>query len=369
MEEQHLYLHALRSLPSIGDKSLRKIIGAFNNDARLAWESRALPDSLPLGRVLKNVWSDRHILIPDVHTNALILKEQGIRIITETDHNYPALLKEAPDHPYFLYVRGALPSLTLPLLAVVGARKYTTYGKQACESLVRDVSRAGIGIISGLAFGIDKIAHETALNENGYTLAVLGSGVDDESITPRSNQAVAKRLLQTGALVSEFPPGCPASPKNFPMRNRIVAGMALGTLVIEAAEKSGSLITARLALDYDRDVYAVPGSIFSALAVGTNNLIKKGAIPVTHSQDILQTLLPHPVSGQQTLEFSGVPLPALSPLESKLVKILSYEALHIDELVKRADHSIAEVSSVLMMLEIKKLTKHIGNQHYILVPK
>ncbi len=367
MEESHLYLHALRTLPSITDTGLRKILSAFENDAKKAWESSSFPNTLILGTVLRNVWHDRHTLIPDVYKLAETLTEQDIRIIVETDPDYPALLKETPDHPYFLYVRGTLPPPSMPLIAVVGSRRFTSYGKQACESLVRDLARAGVGIVSGLAFGIDKIAHETALKENTYTLAVLGSGVDDDGITPTSHLTLGKELLRTGALISEFPPGTPASPKNFPLRNRIVAGMTLGTLVVEAAEKSGSLITARLALEYNRDVYAVPGSIFASSCQGTNTLIKQGALTVTHAKDILTllqpaSLFPHTAPKEKPLAAN------FTPLEEKIIRLLSYESLHIDALVKQTGSSIAEISSVLMLLEIKKYTKHIGNQHYILLP-
>lgn len=366
MEEIHLYLHAIRSLPGMTDKALRHILDAFENAPRVAWESSSTPANLRLGPVLTTVWHDRHNLIPDVQKIYSILEVQHIRIVLESDPDYPTLLKEIPDPPYFLYIRGTLPHSNTPLLAVVGSRRFTSYGRQACESLVRDLSRAGIGIVSGLAFGIDKIAHETTLKENGYTLAVLGSGIDNDGISPHTHQDLGKEILKSGALVSEFPPGSPASPKNFPLRNRIVAGMTVGTLVIEAAEKSGSLITARLALEYDRDVYAVPGSIFSSLAMGTNGLIKKGAVPVTHAQDILQTIAP---VIQETAKEANPTLGNLTSLEEAVIKLLSYESLHIDELAKQTQSSIAELSSTLMMLEIKRYTKHIGNQQYILIAK
>lgn len=362
MEEQHIYLNAIRSLPSITDTGLRKILEAFDFDAKKAWESVSLPTGIRLGNTFQKVWPDRHTLIPDVRTLSALLLEQNIRIITESDTDYPPLLLETPDHPYFLYIRGTLPAPTLPLIAVVGSRRFTSYGKQVCESLVRDLVHAGVGIVSGLAFGIDKIAHETALRENGYTLGVLGSSIDNDGITPHTHQALGKAVIAKGALLSEFPPGSPASAKNFPLRNRIVAGMTQGTLVIEAAEKSGSLITARLALEYDRDVYAVPGSIFASLSQGTNALLKKGAIPVTHAQDILQMLALSPIFSL----LKTIPATTLTPLEAKIVQLLAYESLHIDELAKQTHSSIAEISSLLMMLEIKKYTKHIGNQYYIL---
>lgn len=365
MEEQYIYLNAIRSLPSITDGGLRKILAAFSYEAKNAWDSAAPPAGVHLGPVFSKVWQNRHQLIPDVLKLTAILTEQKIRIITETDPDYPPLLLEIPDHPYFLYVRGTLPSPTMPLVSVVGSRKYTSYGKQACQALVRDLCRAGVGIVSGLALGIDKIAHETALKEDGYTLAVLGSGIDNTSITPHGHQAFGQTLLETGALVSEFPPGAQADKTTFPLRNRIVAGMTLGTLVIEAAEKSGTLITARLALEYNREVGAVPGSIFSSLCQGTNNLLKQGAIPVTHAQDLLQVLIPEIANPE--LEPPAVRTQNLTPLEAALVELLSYESLHIDELAKQTKASIPEVSATLMMLEIKKCTKHIGNQHYILL--
>lgn len=368
MEEAHIYLHALRSIPSITDKSLRKILGCFDFDTKKAWESTTLPSGIRLSPVLEIAWKERHTIVTNPTAHSKILEEQNIRLILETDSEYPPLLKEITDCPYFLYVRGTLPLPNMPLLAVVGSRRFTSYGKQVCVSLVRDLTRAGIGIVSGLAFGIDKIAHSAALDEGTSTWAVLGSGVDDKGITPTSHEALGKEIVLQGALISEFPPGSTPEPRNFPQRNRIVAGMTLGTLVIEAAEKSGSLITARLALEYDREVFAVPGSIFSSLCQGTNELLKKGAFPVTNAQDILTQLVPSfqtntPGSTSKEKQFSQ-----LNTLETKIVQLLSYEALHIDEITKKTGVSIAEVSSTLMMLEIKKYTKHIGNQQYILTP-
>jgi DNA processing protein len=368
MEKHHLYLHALRSLPNMSDRLLRKLLTAFRFDARATWESNFLPDDITLGPVFTKVWQDRHTLIPDVLLHANILEEQSIVIVTENDLVYPALLLEAPDHPYFLYVRGALLKNELPLLAVVGSRKYTSYGKQACESLVRGAAQAGIGIVSGLAFGIDKIAHEAALREEVYTLAVLGSGIDDASITPTSNQKVAQEILAAGgAIVSEFAPGTVPTARNFPLRNRIIAGLTSGTLVIEAAEKSGSLITARLALDYNRIVFAVPGSIFTPSCQGTNALLKLGALPVTAPKDILDELLPRNLFPLH--KTAAKPLPKnLPPLEEKILTLLSFESLHIDTLTQKLSLPSHSIASTLVMLEVKKLVKHIGNGNYILVP-
>lgn len=368
MEEQHIYLHALRSLPGMTDKALRRILDAFGYDTKKAWESTALPSALRFGPTLKKAWEEKHTIVTDVLEKSSILTGQNIRIITESDTEYPPLLKETPDRPYFLYVRGTLPDPTVPLIAVVGSRKYTSYGKQVCESLVRDLVRAGFGIVSGLAFGIDKIAHLSALANEGVTWAVLGSGVDDKGITPQSHFPLGKDIIKSGALISEFPPGSTASAKNFPLRNRIVAGMTRATLVIEAAEKSGSLITARLALEYDREIFAVPGSIFSSLSQGTHALLKKGAFPVTHAQDVIALLLPSLQTKTQKPS-QNKESSSLSDSEKRIIALLSHESLHIDEIAKQAKFSIQETSSMLMILELKKHALHLGNQQYILSPK
>lgn len=362
MEKPLVSLHAIRSLPNMNDKNLRRILLAFGDDPEKAWDSASLPKGTKLSPSVEKDWVNRHAIISDIQEKAAILETEMIRIILHTDSEYPVLLKEIPDHPYFLYVRGTLPHPSQSLLAVVGSRKFTSYGKQACVSLVRDLSRAGVGIVSGLAFGIDKIAHLTALDEGNDTWAVLGSGVDDSGITPTSHLSLGKEITARGALISEYPPGSIPGARNFPERNRIVAGMTLGTLVVEAAEKSGSLITARLALEYNREVFAVPGSIFSSLAQGTNALLKQGAVPATCGEDILKNF-PVPDLPKQTIQEKD---PGLTELDQMLLTLLSQEMLHIDELVKKTKQSISEISSALIVLEVKKRTKHVGNQFYIL---
>jgi DNA processing protein len=369
-ETQKIFLHALRSLPYMGDVTLRKILAAYNNQPQAAWESGTLPEELRLGPRMQNTFADRHNLFPNPAALYTSLGEQDIQLFTEDEDNYPELLLEIPDHPLILYVRGNYDfSSSAPCIAVVGSRKFTGYGKQACESLVRGLSQAGITIVSGLAFGIDKVAHQTTIACGGTTLGVLGSGIDNAGITPTTHQRLGIEVTQHGALVSEFPPGTIPGPGNFPMRNRIIAGLCFGTLVIEAAEKSGSLITAFLSLDYNREVFAVPGSIFSDLSRGTHMLLKKGAIPVTSAQDIL-ALLPTPTTSQeQSPDTSHPSLPPLPEQELLVYKTLSHESLHIDALAKITKLPMNELTSLLMLLELKKYTKHTGGGHYLALPR
>jgi DNA processing protein len=366
LSPEHLSLHALRSLPAIGDKSLRALITSFGS-AEAAWQATVLPQDLRLSRAARESFLLRHTHIPDRERLGAALSAQNISIVTCQDLSFPPLLRETPDHPYFLYIRGNF-DFTRPcfFLAVVGSRKTSSYGRQVAESIVRDLSRAGIVIVSGLAFGIDQVAHESTLRSDGRTLAVLGSGVDDAGITPSTHQPLGQKILEAGALISEFPPGIPPLPGNFPMRNRIIAGMTLGTLVIEAAEKSGSLITAHLALDYNREVFAIPGSIFSPLSQGTHALIKQGAKLVTSVEDILETF--SLVSHQHGSDSRGSdvrPLPVLSAAEKTLFTLLADEPVHIDLLIQKSTLPAHEVSSTLTILEVKKLIKNIGNKVYI----
>ncbi|HTK04239.1 MAG TPA: DNA-processing protein DprA [Candidatus Eisenbacteria bacterium] len=213
----------------------------------------------------------------------------GIIAIRLDDERYPPLLRETHDAPQVLFVRGNAAVLGHPLpLAVVGTRKISPYGAAAVRLIAGPAARAGAAIVSGLALGIDAAAHAAALEAGGATVAVLAGGVDPPSVGPRTNAALAERIVaRGGALISERPPGSPPTKIAFPRRNRIIAGMSRGTLVIEAAAKSGSLITAYLALDAGRDVYAVPGPITSPGSAGTNGLIRRGAVPVTCADDLL----------------------------------------------------------------------------------
>ena len=239
----------------------------------------------------------------------------------------------------------------------------TTYGRQIVEQIVRPLARAGLTIVSGLALGIDALAHTATLNEQGVTIAVLGGGCDRASIYPASNQALAQRLVESGgALISEYPPKTLAMPFHFPHRNRIIAGMSRGTLVVEAAEDSGSLITARHALEQNREVFAVPGDITRDTSKGPNNLLKMGAHPVFSAEDILEALNLQELKA--TVEARKI-LPD-DPVEEKILTHLGNEPIHIDELIQATTFDAAKLSSALTLMEMKGKVRHIGGMHYIL---
>jgi DNA processing protein len=288
------------------------------------------------------------------------LKRFGVQILTWHDDLYPAHLKEIYDYPPILYIRGKLTAADEWSLAVVGTRRATAYGRQVTEEIVTDLARNNITIISGLARGIDSVAHQAALDAGGRTIAVLACGLD--VIYPAENLNLARRIIENGALISEYPLGIKPKPEHFPRRNRILSGMSLGVLVTEAGEGSGALITADLALEQNRDVLAVPGSILSPASRGTNNLIKEGAKLVQNCQDILEELNLRAVA--QQLEFKEI-IPE-SETESALLKRLSVEPTHIDSICVESGLPIATVSSTLAMMELKGLVRSVGNMSYVL---
>ena len=272
--------------------------------------------------------------------------------------DFPALLKQIPDPPKLLYIEGELPPDDAIYLAVVGARKFTTYGKEACEKIIGGLNNKNrqIVIVSGLAIGIDGIAHKTALKNGLKTIAIPGSGLDSNVLHPSSNLKLSKEILENGGcLISELDWGMPAGMHTFPSRNRIIAGMSHATLVIEAAEKSGTLITADLATQYNRDVFAVPGSIFSQNSTGTNKLIKAGAAVITSAEDIFDAFgLPKEKENLKLNLF-------LEPNEEKIYSLL-VEPIDRDELLRNSGLPSAKANAVISMMVIKGLIKESGGE-------
>jgi DNA processing protein len=265
----------------------------------------------------------------------------------------PPQLLEIPQPPKELWLRGMLPPPDTALLTVVGARKYSSYGKDVCEQLIAGLRGAPVAIISGLALGIDAIAHEAALRAELPTIAVPGSGLDHSVLYPRSNVGLAERIVEHGgALLSEFAPDFRATQWSFPQRNRIMAGLAKATLIIEAEQKSGTLITARMATDYNRDVFTVPGSIFSPNSAGPNMLLKLGATPITSSADILEALgLNTETAIQESIDFSS-----LSPEEARVMELL-ITPLPREALITRLQCSASEANILFMKMEIAGLIR------------
>lgn len=263
--------------------------------------------------------------------------------------HFPPLLQEIPVVPEKLNYRGVLPSSSMKLLCVVGSRKYSTYGKQVAQYLIAGLRGYDIGIVSGLALGIDSLAHEAALANGMYTLAVPGSGLQDEVIYPASHKPLARKILeQGGGLLSEFDPSFTATKWSFTQRNRIMAGIAHATLVIEASERSGTLITARMAVDYNRELLVVPGNIFSDNSAGPHQFLKLGATPVCNASDILYALGIEPVSPL----FMTAPINDLTPEEVRVLSVL-YEPTDKDELMRALKLPSNIANALLMQMEIK----------------
>ncbi|MBN1367292.1 MAG: DNA-processing protein DprA [Dehalococcoidales bacterium] len=288
------------------------------------------------------------------------LARNNVQVFTYHDNSYPMRLKEIYDYPPIIYVRGSLLPQDELCVAVVGTRKATAYGRQVTEEIVADLARNKITIASGLARGIDSIAHRTALNAGGRSIAVCGCGLDN--VYPPENAGLAHQLTEQGCLISEYTLGTQPKAEYFPRRNRILSGISMGVLVIEAGESSGAIITANNALEQNRDVFAVPGSIFSPTSVGTNWLIQQGAKLVRRYTDILEELNLITVAHQ--MEMKEV-LPT-TDTEAVLIKQLSAEPSHIDEVCRNSGLPISTVSSTLAMMELKGMVRHIGNMNYIL---
>lgn len=281
-----------------------------------------------------------------------------IQTITEAGENYPALLREIAQPPAQLYIRGTIPKGAT--LAVVGTRLPTAYGKQITPGLVTKLAQAGFVIVSGLAYGIDAMAHTAALDAGGATVAVLGTGVDENSLYPRKHMKLARRIIENGgAVISEYEPGTAGRKHHFPARNRIVSGMSLGTVVIEAKQKSGALITAKHALDQNRDVFAVPGSISSAESVGPNQLIAAGATPVLSPNTILEFY-------GQTAPLFTESLKENATTEEKLVlDALTQGALHVDAIAEALATDTQNTLPILTHMELKGLVKSVGGGSYV----
>jgi DNA processing protein len=284
------------------------------------------------------------------------------RLINWTDPEYPKNLLQIYDPPVLLYVRGDAEVLNLPCISIVGTRRPTLYGTQMAQSLGRDLSARGLVIVSGMARGIDAIGHQGSMAANGRAIGVLGTGID--VCYPKENKKLYEKVLERGAIISEFPLHTHPAPENFPIRNRIVAGMPLGVIVIEGAQYSGSLITARLAMEFGREVFGVPGNVTQPVSFAPNQLIKQGAKLVTNAEDVIEEL-PTPVRAaltkaeQPEAEQRNLLVAAsLNPTEKKLYDLLSSdESSHIDEIVERSGLNSSEVLATLFNLEMKGIVR------------
>lgn len=362
--ENYKYWIALKSIDGIGNSSFQPLLDHFRSPARVF--SSSINELMSIPGISKKS-AEAIVSFKDwdkIHRQLDAFDKTAIHIITCQDDLYPPNLLNIYDRPPFLYVLGRLEKEDIPL-AIVGSRQASTYGKFTTERLSRELAQKGITVVSGLARGIDSCAHRGALSVQGRTIAVLGSGLD--VIYPPENNKLFNAIAQNGAIISELPLGTQPLPYHFPARNRIISGMSYGVLVVEAGEKSGSLITARLAMEQGRDVFAIPGTIDSASSRGTNSLIKQGAKLIENIDDIFEDLIPQlehlpgreASVGQEisascsASECEKVKLASATLTEQLILKALSRDKTHVDDIIAHTGHSPADVLGVLMTLELK----------------
>src|SRR5216683_3195298 len=353
---------ALNRVTGIGPVGFRALLSYFHDDVETAWKAgrTELARAGIARRAIENLLNLRATINPQAELERL--EKLRMRVVTWRDRLYPPLLREVDDAPPVLYLYGKLTEADRFALAVVGTRNSSTYGQQVTQRMVTELARGDVTIVSGLALGIDTIAHTAALDAGGRTIAVLACGLD--IIYPPVNRGLARRMVESGqgVLITEYPLGVQPEGGNFPARNRIISGLALGVLVVEAPEKSGALITADRALKQGREVFAVPGSILSNRSTGVNRLIQDGARPVMDVKDILDALnlflVPQHVEMQAVLPENDE--------ERALLKFLSHEPCHIDELIRESELPAKDVSSTLIMMELKGMIRQVGGMQYVL---
>ena len=342
----------------IGPVRLRMLLDFFG-DIQSAWEApeQALREIKLNRRSLGNFLKARRQV--DLDEVLRQVERAGAHVLTWDTPDYPNLLRQITDAPPVLFVRGTLTPADEWSVALVGTRKATVYGREVAHRLATDLVQNRVTLVSGLARGIDSIAHKAALDAGGRTLAVLGSGVDH--IYPAEHRKLAEAIIENGALISDYPLGTRPEAANFPARNRIISGLSLGVVVVEAGVKSGALITADFALDHGREVFAVPGSILSPASVGCNRLLRDGAGIVTEIADILETLHLDQVSEKQ---LAREILPA-NATEAAILERLTAEPRHLDELSREIELPVETISSTLVMMELKGMTRQVAPLQYV----
>jgi len=344
----------------IGSVRLRTLLDAFG-DAQQAWtaSSQALRQAGLSDKLVENL----ERLRADVSLEGVWedIQAQGIEVLTWQDDGYPTRLRDLDNAPPVLYLRGAITPDDDWAVAIVGTRRATSYGRQVTERIARELAHNGVTVVSGMARGIDGVAHRAALDAGGRTLAVLGSGVD--RIYPPEHRRLAEDIISRGALVSDYPPGTPPDGRNFPPRNRIIAGLSLATVVVEAGRRSGALITSDFALEQGREVFAVPGNVIAPQSRGTNRLIQQGAHPLLDPKEILETLELSMLTEQRQ---ARTVLPS-NPSEAQVFDVLGYESMHVDEIQVQTGMPIEEVTATLAMMELKGMVRKVGGMRYMAV--
>ncbi len=369
--EERSFCLGFSNFPGIGPIKFEKLIKHFGS-AKSSWNGSVDELKLVLGKSLTGKFESFRKEF-DIELYLKKLDKQRIKFVCLNEKEYPPLLKKIPNPPIVLFVKGNSKILrSLPpeagrqndnrAIAIVGTRHITSYGREITEMFARELSNAGLIIVSGMAYGVDGVAHKAVIDANGKTIAVLGNGVDLPY--PRENQKLYEEILDSdGLIVSEYPPGTPPSVGSFPARNRIVAGLSDGVLVTEGAQDSGSLITANFGLEFGRKVFAVPGPITSSLSAAPLRLIEKGAKLVITPDDVIKDL---GISSFAKASRDKQNLKSLSSEEKKIIELIENESLQFDEIVRRLKLDSSKVGSLLSVMEIKGLIKNSGGNYSII---
>ena len=381
----------LNLIPGIGNHTIRRLLAAFGSaEKSVAATSEELAQIDGLTPDVREQLIDGRSRAPLAQELELIQQHQ-CHIVTINDDSYPPLLKQIDDPPALLYVIGEFPLQDAPSIAIVGSRSPTEYGKTISHQLSHQLAERGITVVSGFARGIDTCVHRGALEAGGDTIAVFGCGLS--IIYPETNRALAEDIIKSGALISEFPMTMPPRGTNFPRRNRVISGLTLGTLVVEASERSGSLITARHAAEQGREVFAIPGQIFSNVSRGTHSLINQGATLINSVDDLLDALPDYAqtlggespestrqppslkrsdkVARSQSVEKESAPAPQpkahlnLTPDEQAVLSAMDADSVHIDAITRVTQLPIGKVSSLLVMLELKGIVQQLPGKQFV----
>jgi DNA processing protein len=361
--DKRCYWLALHLIPGLGNIAFKNLLDHFEEPEQIF--NAGLSDLMAVDGVRQTV--ARNIIgrgyTADPEKILKQVEKLEARILLYSDPDYPRMLRLIHDPPMGLYIKGKEIPHNLSHLAIVGSRNPTSYGLKAAEKIGQGLARRGLSVVSGMARGIDSAAHWGCLNGRGFTVAVIGTGID--RVYPSSNQKLFHQITQKGAVISEFPLGTPPEPKNFPIRNRIISGLSRGVVVVEATKKSGSLITASLALDQGREVFAVPGSINSFKSVGCHFLIKQGAGLIENSDDIMDQLgLNYPYAPKKDT-LKETPIPPMEPSEEAIFSIISDYPTHIDQIAKQSNLEPSDVSSILLRMELKGMITQLPGKMFV----
>ncbi len=368
MDKELKYWLALSFIKDIGPVTTKRLLAAFHSPEKiLSASAKELKDVENIGDAkIKKIREFDSWDVVEKEIRAI--QRHGVKVIKFNDKQYPESLRNIEDAPVILYTKGNFTHEDRFAIAMVGSRKMTEYGKNTAYRLSQDLSSMGITIISGMAKGIDTVSHMGAINAGGRTIAVLGTGID--RCYPAENKELLKKIIDSGCVVSEFPMGTPPNKENFPRRNRLISGLSIGVLIIEATIDSGSLITANYALEHGKEVFAVPGSIYSKYSEGTNTLIKRGAKLVQRAEDIIEEL-PNYLRGflKSSPEKKSKDIDALeiTDEEKAICNILGHEPKHIDTIAREVKMSTSRLLSLLLSLEIKGIIKQSDGKRFYIV--